>query len=470
MLRKDKYRKTTVFRTGKKMKTNKFMLATVICSSMCLAACGSETAATTTETIVIEETATAETETKTPTQTETTSTETVVTTVSSNITSALDTSSMFTDRDLQQTADLSNAITYTVVDNEDIRITQEGVYVLTGNASEVTVYVDVADTDKVQLVLDNLTITNTDSPAIYVLNADKVFVTTASDSALTVTGTFVVDEENNLNAVIYSCDDLVLNGTGTLIIQSSDVGVKSKDDLKITGGTYQITSTATALRANDSIRIYDGTFIINAGTDGIHAEDDEDDTVGYVYIAGGNFVLNVGDDAIHGTTVVQIDDGTFEISAVEGIEGTYIQLNGGTFTIEASDDGINASHKSSSYSVLIEINGGDYTINMAQGDTDALDANGDIIINGGTLNITAQSAFDYDGTGTYNGGTLIVNGETVTQLTQMMMGGGGRGMGQGGMQGGGRPGEQNGQGPMGQPNENGGQMPSGDNSQMGRPS
>ncbi len=64
---------------------------------------------------------------------------------------------------------------------------------------------------------------------------------------------------------------------------------------------------------------------------------------------------------------------------------------------------------------------------MGSDDTDAIDSNGDLTITGGTLDITAQSSFDYDGTGTMTGGDITVNGSTVTQLTDSMMGGGGGG-------------------------------------------
>ena len=58
---------------------------------------------------------------------------------------------------------------------------------------------------------------------------------------------------------------------------------------------------------------------------------------------------------------------------------------------------------------------------MAQGDTDAVDSNGDLRITGGTLRITAQSAFDFDGTVTFTGGTVIVNGSEITTVTNSMM-------------------------------------------------
>ena len=76
---------------------------------------------------------------------------------------------------------------------------------------------------------------------------------------------------------------------------------------------------------------------------------------------------------------------------------------------------------------------------MGSGDTDAVDSNGNLIINGGTLDITAQSPFDYDGSGQLNGGTLIVNGTETTSLANQM-GGGGMGGGRMGGHGGGHMG------------------------------
>ena len=66
---------------------------------------------------------------------------------------------------------------------------------------------------------------------------------------------------------------------------------------------------------------------------------------------------------------------------------------------------------------------------MGTGDTDAVDSNGDLYINGGTLTINAQSPFDYDGTAQKNGGTLIVNGSETDSITNQMMGGMGGQMG-----------------------------------------
>lgn len=369
--------------------------------------------------------------------------------------SALDTSDLFTDRDLKQVADTSDAEYVTLKSGETYTITSEGVYVFSGNVTESQIYVEANDEDKVQIVLDGLTVSNTSSPCIYVKSADKVFVTTMSGttSKLSVSGTFTADGDTNTDAVIFSKDDLVLNGEGTLAISSTDNAVSCKDTLKITGGTYEVSCTSDAFEAHDAIEISDGVINVSSCNDGLHAEDDEDDTTGYVYISGGTLTINASDDAIHATTVVQIDGGNLTLTGGECIEGTYVQINNGNINITASDDGINAAAKSGAYSPVFELNGGNVVIVMGAGDTDGVDSNGDIYINGGTIDITGQSTFDYDGKAEYNGGTIIENGTETNSISNQMMGGPGMGgMNRGGFQGqeggqmpgdfrGGRPGQ-----------------------------
>ena len=182
---------------------------------------------------------------------------------------------VFTDRDLEQTISDRESTTLTLTSGEDTTITEEGVYVISGDYTDTTIIVDTDDEAKVQIVLDGVTIENTDSPAIYVKNADKVLVTTTdSENSLSVTGTFTADGETNLDAVIFAKSNLVLNGTGTLTINSTEGNaVSSKDALKVTGGTYNITAGNKGLEANDYIAITDSTITIDSVGDGINAND-----------------------------------------------------------------------------------------------------------------------------------------------------------------------------------------------------
>lgn len=348
-----------------------------------------------------------------------------------DIVKVIDTADIFSNRDMKQTADTTNARALAVSDGKTIDITDEGIYVISGSAENCTIRVEAPKEAKVQLVLDGVDIENEDFPAIYAVSADKVFITTTdSENTLSVTGSFTADGDTNTDAVIFSKDDLTLNGTGSLTVYSAyGNGITSKDDLKITGGTYSVTSAKHAFEANDSIAICGGDFTVDSDKDGFHAKNNKDNTLGYIYISGGSFEISSVSDGIQGTTYVQIDGGTFNITSAEGIEGTYVQINGGDITISASDDGINAAAKSTACDVVIEFNGGNTTITMGAGDTDAVDANGSIYVNGGTINITARmSSFDYDVSAEFNGGTIIINGEEVSEIPQSMMGGhGGRG-------------------------------------------
>ncbi|MBP0961785.1 MAG: carbohydrate-binding domain-containing protein [Oscillospiraceae bacterium] len=347
-----------------------------------------------------------------------------------------DDESSFTERDLAQTADTSDASEITAKDGETVEITDEGIYTVSGSAKNFTIKVNADEKAKVQLVLDGVDVENEDAPVIYVVSADKVFVTTTeSENTFTVSGQFKADGENNTDAVIYSKDDLVLNGTGTLNITSYYAnGVSCKDDLKITGGTYNVASALDAFEANDSILINDGTFTVNTNKDGFHCENDEAE--GIITVSGGTFNISAGSDGIDACGLLQIDGGTFDIEGSEGLEATYILINDGDITINAGDDGINASSNSSSYETAIEINGGNINVTVGEGDTDGIDANGSIYINGGTISVNAQmSSFDYDNKAEFNGGTIIVNGTEVNEIPQSMMGGGMKG-GRGGMNGG----------------------------------
>jgi hypothetical protein len=345
--------------------------------------------------------------------------------------SVLDTSELFTEKDLEQSAVLSGASYIELSSGEDIIIAAEGVYVLSGDVKNVTVIIEVGDEDKVQLVLDNVNIINDDSPAIYVKSADKVFITlTDSNNYMEVSGTYKADGDTNLDAAIFSREDIVFNGIGTLnIVSAKGNGITSKDDLKVTGGTYSITSLKDGLEANDSIRIAGGSITIDSKKDALHSENEDDLSLGYIYIADGTLNISAIDDAMRGTSIVQIDGGVINIkTCLEGIEGTYVQINGGEIDIYARDDGINAVAMSS-YDVVIEVNGGIINVEVQGGDVDGFDSNGGIIINGGIVNVVCPTqapsgAFDSIGTAQLNGGTVTVNGEVITEITVTPMGGG----------------------------------------------
>lgn len=331
-------------------------------------------------------------------------------------------------------------------DGSTITIFAEGTYVISGTLADGQIVVDAADTDKVQLVLDGVSITSSSSAAIYVKSADKVFVTLKDGtvSSLATTGAFIAIDENNIDGTIFAKDDLTINGTGTLQVGSTGHGIVCKDDLTIVAATVDVSASGHAIQANDSLGIAEAALSLSAGSDGIHAADDEDVEEGWVYIASGTVSISAASDGIDASAEVQIDGGTIAISAgddgvhaeydlvqnggdvtisksYEAYEAATITVTGGTADMVASDDGLNATGISSGSSggwgsgggmeynstAQITITGGTIYVDASG---DGIDSNGDFTMAGGAVYVSGPTddgngALDYAGSGTITGGS-----------------------------------------------------------------
>lgn len=259
----------------------------------------------------------------------------------------------------------SNSDEITLKDSYEI--TKGGTYKFNGSIKDGSITTNTSE--DVTIILNSVEINNNSGACISILGEGSTVIELVGENKLTDGNTY---SNEDIDSVIYSKSDLTIKGKGSLEINANyKDAISSKTSLVIESGTYNIKATNKAIRS---------------------------------------------------ITTLTIDGGTFDIRAEEGIESTYIIINNGTFAISASDDGINASDKSDFMSPTIEINGGTITISMDQGDTDALDSNGYLYINGGELIINAESPFDWDIEGKLNGGTVIVNGETITELTNQFEG------------------------------------------------
>lgn len=195
----------------------------------------------------------------------------------------------------------------------------------------------------------------------------------------------------------------------------------------------------------------EGGLVLNGGVFTMDTVDDCLHSGGDLLVTAGEFTLSSGDDAVHSDAALTIQNGTFTIPyCYEGLEGLSITIEDGTFTITSYDDGLNAAGGadssglsgfgagpqdtfSTSSDSFILINGGTFTV-VSSGD--CLDSNGDMTINGGTLNLTCNgsgdTALDCDGTFTHNGGDLTTNDGSEENPGQMGGGGGRGGMSQDG--------------------------------------
>ena len=290
------------------------------------------------------------------------------------------------------------------------------------------IIVNAPDTAKLQIVLNGVDITSKTSAPLYIPEADKVFLTLAegTENTLSNGGTFTAIDENNIDAAIFSKQDLTLNGSGSLTVTSpAGHGIVCKDDLVLTSGTYIVNSASHGLDANDSVRITGETNLtIDAGKDGIHSENTDDASLGFIYISNGTLNIEAEGDGIAAGAYVQIENGTFDLlvgggsvngssassgnyggfmgggghggmkpgssqstttttddnsTSMKGIKATNsLLISGGTFHIDSADDSVHSD-------VSVTINGG--TFEIASGD-DAIHAEDTLTITAGTINIS----------------------------------------------------------------------------------
>ncbi len=329
---------------------------------------------------------------------------------------------MFTDRDYRTEYDSTPAVDITLggtsitansanvsVEGAVATIKDDGTYVLRGTLTNGMIIVDAGESAKPQLVLDGASITGSTGAPIYIKSANKVFITLAegSNNTLSNGGSFTQTDDNNVDGVIYSKTDLTINGQGALTLSSpAGHGVVCKDDLAITGGTYNITTASHGIDANDSVRICGGVFEAYCGKDGIHVENSEDATEGYVYISGGDFKIEAQGDGISGAVYVQIKDGTFDINAGGGSGNASAGGYGGYMgSYGGNTDSDSTSTKGIKVTGAMLISGGSFKINSAD---DALHANGNLTVENGEFEISTGDD------GAHADETLIVSGGKIS--------------------------------------------------------
>jgi len=329
---------------------------------------------------------------------------------------------MFTERDNKTDYDESKAVTIKLngttatsssnsvkISGSKITITEEATYVVSGELTDGMLIVDAPDTAKLQIVLNGVNITSKISAALYILEADKVFITLADGTTNTLAngGSFTAIDDNNIDATLFSKQDLTLNGTGSLTVTSpAGHGVVCKDDLVITGGTYTVNSSSHGLDANDSVRIVNATLNIDAGKDAIHAENTDDTSLGFIYIGGGTIKAEAEGDGIAAGAYMQIADGTIDLLVGGGSEngskehsdnfggfmggghggrpGEMRPVSSQSSTITTDEDSTSMKGLKSTNSLLIS--GGNFTINSAD---DSVHSDVSVIINSGTFTIAS---------------------------------------------------------------------------------
>ena len=350
---------------------------------------------------------------------------------------------------------LSDSVT-AVINGNDVTITNlssEYVqYELSGNSTDGCF--KLYSGRKQAVILNDLTLTNPNGAAINIQNK-RTFLVVNGTNSLTDGATYTdTPDDEDEKAVLFSEDQLIISGDGTLSITAmGKSGIGVDDYLRILGQpTITINVSSNAYYDNEDreykgyagIKI-NGTFIMSDGDLSITSTGTGGKGIsgnGNGYFRGGTVSVNVtgnnygnsggwGNNSTNSVSAKGIKfDGDLSFNggkvivnahAHEGIEakGAITIDDGEVFSCSAADDAINSGGD-------FIINGG-YVCGLAT-KNDGLDANGNFYVNGGVVYAAGSSspevALDANTEAGYklyvNGGTLIAIGglESGSSLSQ----------------------------------------------------
>lgn len=281
-------------------------------------------------------------------------------------------------------------------------IVKAGEYSLSGDFSG-SVVVDTTKKAKVFIALNGVNISNEEDAALKILKADKVFLTLeeASENVISTGAEYsVAAQKEGISGAVYAKNDLTINGGGSLRIETEyQHGIQAKDDLVITEGNITVTAVKDALHVKNHFKCKGAELLIRTGDDGIRSDQN-------IFISGGNIQLEKCYEGLEAPDI-EITGGNIVIHAED--DGINACGSEGTTKDHSGTEKDNSMPR-------VTISGGTVSIYNSQGmDVDGIDSNGDIYITGGTVFISLlgngiNSALDY---GSESGGSCVIHGGTV---------------------------------------------------------
>ena len=334
--------------------------------------------------------------------------------------SALDVSTLYKNKDVDAdwSASEASVIDLNALEEDTLILKEKGDYVLSGDWNGLMV-IEADTEEKVRLILNVVSITSPQCPAIYEKQADKLIITLAEGTENTLTdGAAVTDGDDTISAALYAEDDLSINGSGSLMIQGTQKhGIQSKADLIVAGGEIQVNAVLDGLRGRNSVLVLDGNLMMTCGGDGIVSTRADAEGKGWIVLAGGSVTIKTGDGAgavrtsanamggfggrgrwddwgdtqngsdsevsqkaVKAATDLTVLDGTYCFDcADDGLHGVNVTVQGGNFEIQSGDDGMHADEE-------MTVNGGSISISQCY---EGLEGK-NVTVNGGEIRIVAS--------------------------------------------------------------------------------
>lgn len=306
------------------------------------------------------------------------------------------------------------------LEGKDIVITREGTYEFTGTLDDGRIIVNAVN-QNVVLILNGVDITCSNGSAIYVYKAGTCTIllngntenTISDGSSYDFSLSYCDSASEEPNAAIFAKDDLIIRGTGTLIVNGNyAAGIIGKDTLKIINTNVTVNATGNGINGKDSLTIQNSTVNVTAGKDALRSTNDTDATLGYATFTDSNIILVAGNDGVQAETGITVSNCSISIVTAGGayettqdsakglkcVQGS-IEIDGGSIVIDSADDSVHAAG---------EITISDGVLNLSSGD-DAIHSDSSVTVTGGNIVISTSSEGLEGGNVLISDGTVYIN-------------------------------------------------------------
>ncbi|HRX14243.1 MAG TPA: carbohydrate-binding domain-containing protein [Eubacteriales bacterium] len=269
-----------------------------------------------------------------------------------------------------------------------VTITKSGTYLVSGSCSDGQILVNAKDCE-VKIALNGLTLSCGSSAPIFIQKAEKVIITLCSNTVNTLTDTanYVLNEDEEPSATIFSKSDLTINGGGILTINANyNNAIQCKDVLKITNGTINVNSVDDGIIGKDFLYIMNAEINAECGGDGLRSTNDSDTKLGTIYIESGIINLICGNDGIQAANGILINGGTFDITTGGGSANSSSQSQQTPWGTWGSSTSNSDSAKAIKATNSVVITSGEFNIDSSD---DSVHCNDSMLISGGNFEVSS---------------------------------------------------------------------------------